>query len=355
MIKNKDLLNKKQFLKGMVSLPNIVLEPEEADRFIDYVVDESFWKDNARIVKMNKQEKNIRYLDFTSGARFLKPAATFASSDYTKEFAEGKIKLSTEKLRGAVVIYDDDLEDGIEGQAFADHLMKIVAKKVANELDEIFYVSNSSFAATDARSVFEGFRYLLFQDKTGSSGTLPGDATRLNAASTGSGYTETGKIAEQSTSAPYNWEFKFSRMISQLPSKYKTGGLSSLRFFCNDIIASDYTDALAERSTILGDNAILGKGPLQYGQVQLANVPQMPTTYAGSSGELGTEATTGGSYADVILTTKDNFIIGLQRELKMESERSAADEATYVFYSIRCDLAIGNPEAAVLAYNITHS
>lgn len=354
MLSNKRLLSKKEFLKGMLAIPDIELLPEEADRFIDYVVDESFWKDNARIVKMAKNEKNIRYLGFKSG-RFLKPADHFASSDYQKEFAQGKITLSTKKLRGAVVIYDDDLEDGIEGQAFADHLMKIVAKKVANELDEIFYVSNSGWSETDARHEFEGFRYLLFKSKTGSSGDLPEEAVLLDANSTGTGmFKIKGDIAEQSTGEPYNWEFKFSKMISSLDSKYKAAGLGNLRFFCNDIIMTDYINALSERSTVLGDSAVLGKGPMQFGQIPIMSVPQMPTTYAGSSGELGTEASTGGSYADCILTTKDNFIIGLQRELKMESKRAPEDEATYIFYSIRCDTAIENPESAVLTYNLTH-
>lgn len=354
MFSNKKLLSKKEFLKGMVALPDIVLLPEEADRFIDYVIDESFWKDNARIVKMSKNEKNIRYIGFKTGTRFLKPADDFASSDYQKEFAEGKITLSTKKLRGAVVIYDDDLEDGIEGQAFADHLMKIVAKKVANELDEIFYVAHSSWPTTDARSEFEGFRYRLFDSTPWDTGTLPLPCTLLDANSTGD-FDLKGKIAEQSCGAPYNWEFKFSKMISSLDSKYKAAGLGNLRFFCNDIIVNDYINALSERSTVLGDSAVLGKAPIQFGTVPIMSVPQLPTTYDASSGETGLESSTGtGAYADCILTTKDNFIIGMQRELKMESKRAPEDEATYIFYSIRCDTAIENPEAGVLTYNLTH-
>lgn len=356
MLTNKRLLSKKEFLKGMVSLPNIVLLPEEADRFIDYVIDESFWKDSARIVKMSKNEKNIRYIGFKTGTRFLKPAADFASSDYQKEFAEGKITLSTKKLRGAVVIYDDDLEDGIEGQAFADHLMKLVAKKVANELDEIFYVAHSGWASDDARSKFEGFRYRLFDSSPASSGDLPLACTLLDASSTDD-FDLPGGIAEQSTGAPYNWEFKFSKMISELDSKYKAAGLGNLRFFCNDIIATDYINALSERSTILGDSAVLGKAPIQFGSIPIVSVPQLPTTYEASTG-VGTESSTGTGvgdiYADCILTTKDNFIIGMQRELKMESKRAPEDEATYIFYSIRCDTAVENPEASVLTYNLTH-
>ncbi|MBA7587809.1 hypothetical protein ES708_29851 [subsurface metagenome] len=65
MITNKALLNKRSFLKAahMKALPDIELLPEEADKFIDYVVDQSFWKNNARIVKMEKVEKNLNLLN----------------------------------------------------------------------------------------------------------------------------------------------------------------------------------------------------------------------------------------------------------------------------------------------------
>ena len=57
---NKQMLSKKEQIAKMVALPSIVLEAEEADRFIDYVVDESVMKNSARIIKMKKQTKTIR-------------------------------------------------------------------------------------------------------------------------------------------------------------------------------------------------------------------------------------------------------------------------------------------------------
>jgi len=357
MIKNKELLSKDKFIKAtsLISMPDISLDPQEADKFIDYVIDESFWDKNARIIKMDKNEKNIRYMGYDSTKRFLKPADTFASSDYIKTFSEGKITLSSKKLRGAVVIYDDDLEDNIEGQAFADHLMKIIAKRVANELDEIYYVSNTTstgFVATDARHLFNGFRYHLLHGDPPDTGTLPLAATELDASSTGgTPFTNAGKIAERNATSGV-WEFKFAKMLSSLPSKYKVGGLSNLRFFCNDIVVSDYIEALSARGTVMGDNAILGKAPLSFGTVPIISVPLMPTTYA--TGSAGTEECTGGAYTDVVLTTASNFIIGLHRSLKLESQRQAADEANYVYYTIRADIKVENPEAAVVLHNLTH-
>ena len=355
MIKNKELLSKEKFIKAtsLAAMPNIELDPEEASKFIDYVVDESFWDKNARIEKMAKNEKNIRYMGYDASKRFLKPADTFASSDYIKTFSEGKITLSSKKLRGCAVVYDDDLEDNIEGQAFADHLMKIIAKRVANELDEIYYVSNTTstgFTATDARHIFNGFRYHLLHGSPPDSGTLPGAATELDASSTGT-FTNAGKIAERNATTGV-WEFKFAKMLSSLPSQYKVQGLGNLRFFCNDIVASDYIEALSSRGTVLGDSAILGKAPLSFGTVPLATIPLLPTTYA--AGGTGVEECTGSVYTDCILTNKDNFIIGLHRSLKLESERHAADEANYVFYTIRMDIKVENPAAAVILHNLTH-
>jgi len=439
MITNKALLNKKNFMKAMKALPDITLLPEEADKFIDYVVDQSFWKDNARIVKMEKVEKNLRYLGFKAGTRFLKPANKFASTDYLKEFAEGKVTLHAQKVRGAVVIYDDDLEEGIEGQAFADHLMKIIAKKVANEIDEAAYCSHDGFVDTDIRSLWKGFRYkLLYGQLTENGGKFPEAATLLDASNTLAGHTNDftvpGKIAERivvGTTYTGDWEFKFAKMLAVMPSKYKLVGLKNLRFFCNDIIPNDYAEALANRATILGDKALLGETDLPYRTVPIASVPLMPVTYevvegtnngkedydltgtlhnitavgtgaggtfgiagdfraefpaglkiivTGSTGNDGIYTVVSATYAsptttitvietvsatadgklggnvcgDVILTPKDNFIIGIQKELTLESKRAPEDQAQYVFYNLKIDIAVENPEAAVILVNLFH-
>lgn len=359
MISNSTLLSKKKFIKTaqMISLTSVDLTPGEADKFIDYVVDESFWmKGNVRVIKMNKPEQLIRYIDFTSGTRFLKPASTFSSSDYLKTLTSDKITLASKKVRGCVVIYDDDLEDNIEGPAFASHLMKMVATKVANEIDEIFWVavksSGTDFSSTDARVLWDGWRHSLFNDTVLSSGINLLDASN-NISGHGTDFTDTGNIAVRNTTSGV-WEIKFAKMIATLPSKYKAAGLGNLRFFCNDVVENDYLEAIAARSTALGDAALLGDAPVRYNKVPIVSVPQMPTTYTQSgNSDRGLEAYGSGSYTEVVLTHKENFLVGMQRMLKMETKRAPEDEATYIFYSMRFDLAIQNPAAAVMLVNLT--
>lgn len=411
---NKQLLSKHEQIQKMVSLPNISLASGEADRFIDYMVDESVLKNNARVVKMSKPTKNVRALGLTD-SRFLKPGATFSSSDYLKTLSENLIELVSKKLRGCVAIFDDDLEDNIEADAFADHVMRMVAKRIGNELEEIFWIADTAgiggFAATDARSLFDGWRYRIKYsqaatgylsghyndvsgratlmtgidetDWTATTAKVQGDIVEpttpnglvyicITAGTTHSaeptwpttlGATVTdatavwrahaydtalhGKIAEQNTSAPYNWEFKYGNMLKKLPSKYKKVGMANLRFFQSDQMGQDYVDALSARATILGDKAILGQGPLQYGQVPIVPCPLMPMTMS-AGGVLGS-----GSYGDTLLTVKNNLIVGIQRDIKIESQRVAADEATYWFYSIRADCAIENVNACVMMEKLT--
>lgn len=408
---NKQLLSKQQQIEKMISLPAIVLEAEEADRFIDYVVDESVLKNNARIIKMKKETKNVRALGLGE-KRFLYPGDTFSSSDYLRQLAEMKIPLVSKKMRGCIGIHDDDLEDNIEADAFADHIMQMVAGRIGNELEEIFWIGDtgslSGFANTDTRSRFDGWRYrirmsqalsgylsghynavtgnailmtalaetawgattaytqgqvihplatpngcvYIMTNATGSTGgTEPTWSTIIGATFTDGTVTWrchaydcaiAGKIAEQNSATPYDWEFKYGNMLKKLPSKYKKAGFANLRFFQSDQIAQDYVDALSARATILGDKAILGQGPMQYGQVPIVPCPLMPMTMS-PSGAAGS-----GSYGDTLLTHKNNLVIGIQRSIKIESQRMAADESTYWFYSIRADNGIENVNACVL-------
>jgi len=410
MFTNKRLMmpaNKQAFSK-MVSLPAIVLEAEEADRFIDYIVDESVLKNSARIVRMNKETKNIRALGLGDN-RFLYPGTTFTAADYLKTLSDQKIPLIAKKMRGCVAIYDDDLEDNIEGNAFADHVMRMVAGKIANELDEIFWIGDTAaiggFAATDTRSLFDGWRYRIVcsQAQAGYLSThyndVSGRATLMTALAeaaypgavavalgtvchptapngfvyicsvAGTAAAEpvwptalggtvvdgtvtwrchaydfalAGLIGQQNGAAPYNWEFKYSMMLKRLPSKYKKVGMANLRFFNSDQITQDYVNALSARATILGDSAILGSSPIQYGTVPIVSCPNMAMTMS-AAGVLG-----GGVYGDCLLTPRGNLIMGIYRQLKIEAQRVAADEATYWFYSMRADNAIENVNACVL-------
>ena len=126
-------------------------------------------------------------------------------------------------------------------------------------------------------------------------------------------------------------------------------------FLNSDLVTQDYITALSARATALGDAVFTGQITPQYGRVPIVDVPLMPhdlgtdTLAIDYHGIIGT-----GVYTDVLLIPKGNLIVGMQKEIKMEPQRSAADECTYYFYTMKVALAVENVNACVLTVCLTH-
>lgn len=368
MISNSDLLNKggvfdlNYAIQKMVSLPAITLSAQEADTFIEWVWDQSTLKTFAKLERMSTATKNIRGLGWGS-SRFLVPEAEFDSTKVTTTFSEELIQLTSKEFRGAILIKDSDLEDINIGSAnqFKDHIMSMAAKKMAEELEEICWIGDtaslSGFAVDDARSMVDGWRYRLDNSQSGETyeNSVTGSTTLLDASNTVTDraadftITTSNGIVETSASPPYPQEIKFDKMRLHLPSQYKMGGLGNLRYLCNDQVLDNYTTALQERGTTLGDMAVMGKNFTVCGGVPIMPVPLMPVTmeiYA--AGQKENYDAANGDLTDAVLTVKDNFVLGIQLDIVLEAERSAADRGNYYYFTTRIDTAVADVAAAVL-------
>jgi hypothetical protein len=368
----KNLLKNFQIQKdyNLISLPTVTLSPEEADRFIDYMFDQSVMKQFARIERMNAPEKYIRAMGFGTG-HFLYPATRFDETKYKKQWVEDPIKLVTQELRGCVVIFDKDLEDisrMVTEAEYKDLMMKIVAKKMANELEEAYWIGDAhglnGFGADDIRSLWDGWRYRIVNGQIATDpywNKVSGGSHVLDACEggdSGSPFEAHGGIAEKivDESGCCEWEFKYHIMLKTMPSIYKTqNGLANMAFLNSDLVTQDYLEALSRRGTPLGDSVFLGTTPPQYGRVKIMDAPLMPHNLGNPTALPSTDGVIGaGDYTDVLLTPKDNLVIGIQRDIRIESERKASDSATYVFYSLRACPAIENINACVLLRCLEH-
>jgi len=352
-------MNKTEFTK-MQAFSSITIAAEEADHFIDAMVDQSTLKNMARVVKHTTETTNIRHIGFGSG-KFLKPAGTFSSADIKKIFSENLIALTTDEIRGCVVIYDKDLEDGIEGQAFTRHLMELVAKQMANELEEYYWlgeksVAMSGFANNDIRSLRDGWRYHIDNSQSGETyfNDVTGAARILDASNTVTAKyfsfadTTADYVAEQSTSAPYGIEFKVARMIEAIPNEYAKY-INEFRFFMNPRTWRNHKLYVSKLATQLGDMGVLGTLKDEVEGIPVVQAPLMPLTmeiYA--AGQHENYDVDNGTLADVLLTPPNNLIVNFQRNLFMEPSRSAEDRATYFYYTIRTGMAIEDVHKCVL-------
>lgn len=354
MLKNDKLQNMaKATIDGAT---NITLSIEEADQFLDYVVDQSALKNHARIVKMSKPQKYINCIGYGSG-RVLKPAGTFSSSDYISTIDSNQVTLTTEKFRGCVAISDDDKEDLVgENVDWTDAVLKLIAKKIANEIEEIAWISDThslgGFAATDARSKLDGWRYMITHSANGEAyeNDAYGSATILDAALNSGHDTDflvAGGISEY-YSTKNAWEHKYGKIRRAMPAVYKQINAADFRFFNHTQITEEYMEAVSARQTQLGDQAVMGIENPKYGLTPVVNAPLMSITLDADG------VHDGGVYTDSLLTPKGNLVLGLQRELKLELYRDTPNERDLWFFSMRAATAIENVNACVICKNLTY-
>ncbi|MEZ4812505.1 MAG: hypothetical protein R2883_03320 [Caldisericia bacterium] len=384
MITNEELLSKSA-ITSRTFATRIGLSTEDADRFIDYIIDASFLKDNARVEKMRSNTKKLVRLGI--GEEVLRPGTYGSTQDNSVSVTTDQITLTSKTMKAVVPIADDAMMDNIEGEAFADHLMRMVANQIGNQLE---------------------YAYLMGKDT--------GDETKNHIWEQIDGwYTDAisnGHIVDCTTFDDRNIdEEKLSRAIKTLASKYR-GNRENLRFILSDDLYQDFVEVIGTRTTPLGDSAITGSSLLSFGRIPLAPCALLPndlpvavasgaTSTLGSaasktdtvitvadgtnftagdkitigsgakrevreidskstndltlktaleydhdSGEAVVEVTLDGTFS--MLCDYNNLILGIQQDINIETERRATEGVTYFVVTLRCDCALENPDAVVV-------
>ena len=188
--KGKSRFNIKDAIRKMTMLPDITLQAEEASYFIEGVWDQTAMKNYAELITMNSQKKNLRHLGLTE--RMLKPEGSFNTASIVTALTNNNVQLSTVELRAGLLIKDADLEDMNIGSAsdFKAAVMRIVQNKLANEIEEWLWISDThnlaGFGANDARSTIDGWRYQIEYSQTGDTyvNKVTGSANVLDASNT---------------------------------------------------------------------------------------------------------------------------------------------------------------------------
>lgn len=157
MLNPKESL-KKAFDSATLSGKLVTLNNEQAEAFVTYLKDESVLLKSARFIKMTKPTKTIAKL-FVNGT-FLYPGDS-NSVDKTKdtEFNGPTLELVSKLVRGNFMITDDELQDNIEWSGASETMMKLIAKKVGNELEQIWLYGRKRENPLSCLEQFDGFKY----------------------------------------------------------------------------------------------------------------------------------------------------------------------------------------------------
>ena len=131
-----------------------ILRPEQARRVIDYVGDATVLATDGRRVTMRANTMELEKVNV--GERVIRAAAQ-AVGDYTNAGAQfTKVELTTKKIRLDWEVSAEALEDGVEGAALEDHLVRLMTNAFANDIEDL--AINGTGTGSDAfLSIMDGF------------------------------------------------------------------------------------------------------------------------------------------------------------------------------------------------------
>lgn len=393
-ISNEELVQKAVITTDAIASAG-KLNPAQSDKFIDFVIQETVLKDNARIVRFRNEDLEIDKIGV--GQRVALPKAEAQDPARRRGINTSKVTLTPKEIMVPFEISDNFKENNIEGDASEQTIIRLMATRLANNLEEL-YVGGDSLgpsvaeedivdngSATDHvvdsyMAMFDGWERLA---DGGNLVDAAGDSVGLGV---------------------------FSQMIRAMPTKFRRNK-KSLRYYLSSDLWQLYVEKLAARATAMGDMATEGKANtpfgipavevplmkfqpdvvehltftgsgstvnLRYGPVAnvvvtpstLGSTPTTPfvlttdytvdeaagtVTHAGGGSAIGTTATVKITYSanpQVLLTHQQNYIIGIGRDIRIEKDRNIYKSVNE--YAITAKIAVEFEEdtALVKAFNI---
>jgi hypothetical protein len=313
-----------------------LLNAEQANRFIDFVVDQSVLMQNSRVVRMRASSMDIDKVSV--GTRLLAKATEATDDGSNAAVTFTKVSLSSVKLRLDWAISTESLEDNIEGASLEDHIAQIMARQTATDMDDLLINGNTA-SSNGLLKALDGFV------KLAKAGGHVVDAA--------------GDNISRST---------FDRVLRNLPTKYLQRR-NELKFFTGSGLVQDTiyslgnpnsataaTAGAASPGSVAGDAAFFqgsmranggaGATGLSPFGIGLTEVPMMPETVAGDySGAAG-------NHGYVELTFPNNRVVGIHRDITVYRQFKPKTDTIEYTQFMRVAANIENADSYVIGKNV---
>lgn len=313
-----------------------LLNAEQSNRFIDFVVDQSNLMKNSRVVRMRTPQMDIDKVSV--GTRLMAKATEASDTGSNAAVTFTKVSLSSVKLRLDWELSTESLEDNIEGASLEDHLAQVMARQTANDLDDLLINGNTS-SNNGLLKALNGFNKLAL-----AGGVVVDEA---------------GNNVTRAT---------YDRVLRNMPTKYLQRR-SELRFFSGAGVVQDTSFSLQNPNSATaatagapapgstyGEQAFMNgsiranggpgsTGLSPYG-VPLIEIPLMPETVAGDY------SPTSGYHGYVELTFPNNRVIGLHRDITVYRQFQPKTDTIEYTQFMRVANNIENLDSYVIAKNV---
>jgi hypothetical protein len=238
------------------------LNPQQSDKFIDYVFDQTMLRQNARTIKFTPETLNIDKIGV--GKRVAVAATEAEDPSVRRGITATKVTLTPVEVMVPFEIGDTFREINIEGQNVDEHIVRMMATVFANDLEDLFINGNKlgpAILEADYKDGGSDSQYV----KDAYLGLVDGwlklaeDAHRVDALS--------------ANVAPG----LFSKMLNNMPPKFKRDR-KKLRFLASIETEQLYRERLSQRATPGSDRSIENADAMTPFGVPLVGVPLLSQT-----------------------------------------------------------------------------
>ncbi|MFQ6133738.1 MAG: phage major capsid protein [Armatimonadota bacterium] len=292
-----------------------LLNAEQADKFVDFVVDQSVMIKDARVIRMRAPETQVDKVATTG--RVSKPKTEGVAPASLSEPSFGKVTLSCVGVITPFEVTYEALEDNIEGESAEDTLVRVMATQTASDLEELA-IQGDTASGDSYLALLDGWRKLADDGHIVDQGGVAVDKAMFNA------------------------------MIKALPEKYQRNW-QDLRFYLAPSIAQDYRATLSESATVIGEKYLLENAPLTVFGIPVVSVPMIPTNLDGIAPVTGTD------YSFAFLTPRRNLLWGVHREIRIDKDKDIMRGVNQYAITTRVACEFEEDDAVVVAINIAQA
>lgn len=392
------MTNKELVQKAIITTDQLAaagkLNPAQADKFIDLVIDVTGLSGNVRIARFRNDQLDIDKINV--GKRVALPKSEASGPAVRRKVSTSKVSLNPKNVVVPFEISSDFMMENIEGEQVEDTVIKMMATQFGNDLEELYILGDTLGVAALEADLIDG----------GSSTQVIKDSYLALF----DGWLKLAGAAHVVDAAGANISSNvFSKMIKEMPDKWKRVR-RNMRFFTSTDHEQNYRNSVSGRATAAGDAALNSTNnmtPFGVEVVPLALLPTQPTVvkhvvlsgttavglgFKGISDVVvtpenlgsspvtpfidttdyvvdsanGTIARTGGgaissgatvkvtfkTQGQAILSEYRNLILGMGREITIKRDEDIyADVAQYALHG-KVAVQIEEADAAVLAKNI---
>ena len=307
----------------------------QADRFLDYMWDATVLGGLVRTRRMRAVEEEIDTI--AVGARLVRGATEAVDTGENVRPTFGKLSITTKKFRLDWELSSESLEDNIEGEALEDHIARLMATQMGNDLEDIA-INGVKGDPTPGIGVMDGFRQIAVE----------GDGAR------GGAHVLDNEGAGLDRSV-------FNKALKAMPRKYM-GRRGDLRFLTGTNAIQDWLYSFQQVATATevnlaesGDKYLGQPVRTEGGAGFVAGRPfgvtlqEVPLFLEDREGDY---TSPDGEHTDLWLTFPDNLIWGIKRDITVYREfKPKKDTIEYTVYT-RQGVQIENLDAFVVVKNV---